>query len=225
MLTQIQMIIEVMLSFFLLLGIIYSFYLGRVLSNLKRDRSSLLAFVEKLESSVQSAEDSVEKLRIAGEVSGRPLSRMIEEAKMAMTELDGLAGKADASADRLQALVTQAITRESQLKNLIEKAENVRDPGPHAESPHTPSHVKAEPADTTARAPDPSDSVTGSQVDTNSVAIDTEKDGAGASVHRLKPDTPAKEAAIADSVTISAPSSITRSRSYKKTLKKKLFAD
>ncbi|WP_051577429.1 hypothetical protein [Komagataeibacter kakiaceti] len=49
MLTQIQMIIEVVLSFFLLLGIIYSFYLGRVLSNLRRDRTSLLELVAKLE--------------------------------------------------------------------------------------------------------------------------------------------------------------------------------
>ncbi|GBQ80005.1 hypothetical protein AA13595_0190 [Gluconacetobacter johannae DSM 13595] len=225
MLTQIQMIIEVMLSFFLLLGIIYSFYLGRVLSNLKRDRSSLLAFVEKLENSVQRAEESVEKLRIAGEVSGRPLSRMIEEAKMAMTELDGLAGKADASADRLQALVTQVITQESQLKNLIEQAESVREPARPPEPPSSPSHVKAEPADTTPRAPDPSDSVTGSQVDTHSVAIGTEKGGAGASVHRLKPDTPVRKAAVADNVTVSAPTSITRARSYKKALKKKLFAD
>lgn len=112
MLTQIQMIIEVVLSIFLFLGIVYSFYLGRVLSNLKRDRESLLGLVEKLESSVKSADQGVEKLRIAGEVSGRPLSRMVEQAKLAGVELDSVVNKADAAADRLEALVTQLPVQE-----------------------------------------------------------------------------------------------------------------
>ncbi|WP_246285286.1 DUF6468 domain-containing protein [Nguyenibacter vanlangensis] len=126
MLTQIQVIIEIVLSFFLLLGIIYSFYLSRILSNLKRDRASLLGLVEKLASSVKSAEDGVEKLRIAGEVSGRPLSRMIEQAKMMGTELDTMVDKADATADRLEALATRIPSREKQLEALIEKAEEIR---------------------------------------------------------------------------------------------------
>ncbi|MGE4521153.1 MAG: DUF6468 domain-containing protein [Acetobacter sp.] len=126
MLTQIQMIIEVVLSIFLFLGIVYSFYLGRVLSNLKRDRESLLGLVEKLESSVKSADQGVEKLRIAGEVSGRPLSRMVEQAKLAGVELDGVVSKADAAADRLEALVTQLPVQEKRLENLIEKAGDLR---------------------------------------------------------------------------------------------------
>lgn len=126
MLTQIQMIIEVVLSIFLFLGIVYSFYLGRVLSNLKRDRESLLGLVEKLESSVKSADQGVEKLRIAGEVSGRPLSRMVEQAKLAGVELDGVVSKADAAADRLEALVTQLPVQEKRLENLIEKAADLR---------------------------------------------------------------------------------------------------
>ncbi|MFT9015074.1 MAG: DUF6468 domain-containing protein [Acetobacter sp.] len=126
MLTQIQMIIEIVLSFFLLLGIIYSFYLGRILSNLKRDRASLLALVEKLESSVKSAEEGVEKLRVAGEVSGRPLSRMIEQAKMAGVELDSVVSKADATADRIEALVTQLPSQEKRLGNLIDRASAIR---------------------------------------------------------------------------------------------------
>ncbi|WP_025860163.1 DUF6468 domain-containing protein [Acetobacter papayae] len=126
MLTQIQMIIEVVLSIFLFLGIVYSFYLGRVLSNLKRDRESLLGLVEKLESSVKSADQGVEKLRIAGEVSGRPLSRMVEQAKLAGVELDSVVNKADAAADRLEALVTQLPVQEKRLENLIEKAADLR---------------------------------------------------------------------------------------------------
>ncbi|MBO1324637.1 hypothetical protein K2X14_05660 [Acetobacter sp. TBRC 12305] len=126
MLTQIQMIIEIVLSFFLLLGIVYSFYLGRILSNLKRDRASLLALVEKLESSVKSAEEGVEKLRIAGEVSGRPLSRMIEQAKMAGVELDSVVSKADATADRIEILATQLPSQEKRLGNLVEQASAIR---------------------------------------------------------------------------------------------------
>ncbi|MFT8655655.1 MAG: DUF6468 domain-containing protein [Acetobacter papayae] len=126
MLTQIQMIIEVVLSIFLFLGIIYSFYLGRVLSNLKRDRESLLGLVEKLESSVKSADQGVEKLRIAGEVSGRPLSRMVEQARLAGVELDSVVNKADAAADRLEALVTQLPLQEKKLENLIKKVADLR---------------------------------------------------------------------------------------------------
>ena len=125
MLTQIQLIIEIVLSFFLLMGIIYSFYLGRVLSNLKRDRESLLGLVEKLENSVKSAEEGVDKLRVAGEVSGRPLSRMLEQAKVTEVELDSLSGRADAVADRLQALVTQIPPQEKRLEELIERAKAV----------------------------------------------------------------------------------------------------
>lgn len=125
MLTQIQLIIEIVLSFFLLMGIIYSFYLGRVLSNLKRDRESLLGLVEKLENSVKSAEEGVDKLRVAGEVSGRPLSRMLEQAKVTEAELDSLSGRADAVADRLQALVTQIPPQEKRLEELIERAKAV----------------------------------------------------------------------------------------------------
>ncbi|WP_338332040.1 DUF6468 domain-containing protein [Acetobacter sp. LMG 32666] len=126
MFTQIQMIIEITLSVFLFLGIIYSFYLGRVLGNLKRDRSSLLDLVNKLESSVNQAEEGVDKLRVAGEVSGRPLSRMIEQAKVTGTELDDMATKADSVADRLDAALTQVPSQERRMESLIEQAETAR---------------------------------------------------------------------------------------------------
>lgn len=125
MLTQIQLIIEIVLSFFLLLGIIYSFYLSRVLSNLKHDRESLMVLVEKLEASVKSAEEGVEKLRVAGEVSGRPLSRMIELAKVTGTELDTMVGKADATADRLETATLKASPHERKLERLLEKSSEI----------------------------------------------------------------------------------------------------
>ncbi|MFT8643031.1 MULTISPECIES: DUF6468 domain-containing protein [Gluconacetobacter] len=125
MLTQIQLIIEIVLSFFLLLGIIYSFYLSRVLSNLKHDRESLMGLVEKLEASVKSAEEGVEKLRIAGEVSGRPLSRMIELAKVTGTELDTMVEKADATAGRLEMATIKASPHERKLEQLLEKASEI----------------------------------------------------------------------------------------------------
>ncbi|MFW7269472.1 DUF6468 domain-containing protein [Gluconacetobacter sp. Hr-1-5] len=125
MLTQIQLIIEIVLSFFLLLGIIYSFYLSRVLSNLKHDRESLMGLVEKLEASVKSAEEGVEKLRVAGEVSGRPLSRMIELAKVTGTELDTMVEKADATAGRLEKATIKASPHEKKLEHLLEKASEI----------------------------------------------------------------------------------------------------
>lgn len=125
MLTQIQLIIEIVLSFFLLLGIIYSFYLSRILSNLKHDRESLMGLVEKLEASVKSAEEGVEKLRVAGEVSGRPLNRMIELAKVTSTELGTMVGKADATADRLETATIKASPHEKKLERLLEKASEI----------------------------------------------------------------------------------------------------
>ncbi|MFS3136039.1 DUF6468 domain-containing protein [Gluconacetobacter sacchari] len=146
MLTQIQLIIEIVLSFFLLLGIIYSFYLSRILSSLRRDRESLMALVEKLEASVKSAEDGVEKLRVAGEVSGRPLSRMIELARVTGTELDSMVTKADATADRLETATIKASPHERKLERLLEKAAEVtpdhtlhvrNDLAPHSMRPET----------------------------------------------------------------------------------------
>ena len=125
MLTQIQLIIEIVLSFFLLLGIIYSFYLSRVLSNLRHDRESLMGLVEKLEASVKSAEEGVEKLRVAGEVSGRPLSRMIELAKVTGAELDTMVEKADATAGRLETATIKASPHERKLEQLLEKASEI----------------------------------------------------------------------------------------------------
>lgn len=127
MLTQVQLIIEIILSFLLFLGIIYSFYLSRVLSHLKRDRASLLSLVEKLQSSVTSAEEGVEKLRVAGEVSGRPLSRMIEQAKASGSELDSMASKADSVADRLQEVLTRVPNQERRLERLLLEVEDAQE--------------------------------------------------------------------------------------------------
>ncbi|ACI53206.1 conserved hypothetical protein [Gluconacetobacter diazotrophicus PA1 5] len=202
MLTQIQMIIEIILSFFLLLGIIYSLYFSRVLSNLKRDRESLLGLVEKLQSSVKSAEEGVEKLRIAGEVSGRPLSRMIEQAKMASTELDTMVSKADSMADRLQGLATKIPSQERRLEDLLEKTEetrlelvqearNLRYPDCSPEltsSPHTP---EAEDAGSDQDASDKPDSIVASPAD--------------ATVVDLEEDTPAEDKSPEDKPTGNKP--------------------
>ncbi|MBR2124013.1 MAG: hypothetical protein IJ934_02365 [Acetobacter sp.] len=122
---QLQIIVEIVLSFFLFLGIIYSFYLSRLLSNLKRDRELLPSIVSKLETSLKNADDAVEKLRIAGEVSGRPLTRVLEQAKSTQTELKALADHADAMADKLQKLALQLPKHEKYLEELVEKAETI----------------------------------------------------------------------------------------------------
>lgn len=151
MLTQIQLIIEIVLSFFLLLGIIYSFYLSRILSNLKRDRESLMGLVEKLEASVKSAEEGVEKLRVAGEVSGRPLSRMIELARVTGTELDTMVDKADTMADRLEMATIKATPHERRLERLLEMAAEVElDRHPATRNAPAPDSAEQAPATTPA---------------------------------------------------------------------------
>ncbi|MBB2203591.1 DUF6468 domain-containing protein [Gluconacetobacter takamatsuzukensis] len=154
MLTQIQVIIEIVLSLFLLMGIVYSFYLSRILSNLKHDRASLIGLVDKLEASVKSAEEGVEKLRIAGEVSGRPLSRIIELARITGTELDTVVDKADAMAHRLESLTMKALPHERKLQRLLEEAEEVGiEATPHTASPELPAEpttMETPPIDPTA---------------------------------------------------------------------------
>jgi hypothetical protein len=218
MLTQIQMIIEVVLSIFLFLGIVYSFYLGRVLSNLKRDRESLLGLVEKLESSVKSADQGVEKLRIAGEVSGRPLSRMVEQARLAGVELDGVVSKADAAADRLEALVTQLPVQEKRLENLIEKAADLRlerlreeeiatQEEPQVEAPVTQDEAKTEtpPLNQLEEKPPASASATEERVDaqkdTPQVAVPKKADAAGRDGKKTDPGTTRSAGGSADSGT------------------------
>lgn len=221
MLTQIQMIIEVVLSFFLLLGIIYSFYLGRVLSNLRRDRASLLALVEKLESSVRSAEDGVEKLRVAGEVSGRPLSRMIEQAKITNSELAEMAGKADGSADRLHVLVTQMLAQEKQLKELISEAEEVRT-DLLRQSESITSQIAAQSAATASSQALPEQEIQ-SHIDGPMAGHDTAEDEL--TTPHVKLDSPRKESMFADTINVPAPASVTRTRPYMRALEKNFLSD
>ncbi|MCE2576855.1 DUF6468 domain-containing protein [Komagataeibacter sp. FNDCR2] len=231
MLIQIQMIIEVVLSFFLFLGIIYSFYLGRVLSNLRRDRASLLELVAKLESSVRSAEDGVEKLRVAGEVSGRPLSKMIEQAKITGTELGSMAGQADTTADRLQLLITQMLSQEKQLKILIEQAEDVRmemiekaaSIGYSANGVEEAPEVSLQDrADQATGDPLPGDN---SHDDMRTPDQDPKGNRADIPVPQADSDSPGKKTMFTDTINVPAPASVTRTRPYMRALGKTFLAD
>ena len=229
MLTQIQMIIEVVLSFFLFLGIIYSFYLGRVLSNLRRDRTSLLELVQKLESSVRSAEDGVEKLRVAGEVSGRPLSKMIEQAKITGTELNSMADQADTTADRLQVLITQIISQEKQLKTLIEQAEEVRLEmiEKAASLGYVAGKIEENPE---ATLQDRAEQTAGSTSRSEAHFPDGVEAGNGVSKGNtptapVPQDDPNRKTMFADTINVPAPASVTRTRPYMRALGKTFLAD
>lgn len=126
MLAQIQVFIETALSVLLLLGIAYNFHISRTLSALKSDRASMIKLIEKLESSIKNAHDGVEKLRVAGQVSGRPLSRTIEQAKIVGSELDTLVDKADSKAEQLSVLTRKAETSEQALGKLLDDASDVK---------------------------------------------------------------------------------------------------
>jgi len=126
MLAQIQVFVEAALSVLLLLGIAYNFHISKTLSALKSDRASLIKLIEKLETSIKNAHDGVEKLRVAGQVSGRPLSRTIEQAKIVGGELDTLVDKADSRAEQLSVLTRQAETSEQALGKLLEDASDIK---------------------------------------------------------------------------------------------------
>ncbi|NHN87914.1 DUF6468 domain-containing protein [Acetobacter conturbans] len=102
-----QYIIEITLCFLLVLGIFYSIHLGKALSILRRDRRELAELVGRLDESGKRAESGIEKLRTAGDVSGRSLSRMIDQSKMLQNELEMLAERADALAGRLEGVIRE----------------------------------------------------------------------------------------------------------------------
>ncbi|WP_438383702.1 DUF6468 domain-containing protein [Asaia sp. BMEF1] len=126
MLAQIQIFIEIALSALLLLGIAFNFHISRTLSSLKSDRANLLKLIEKLETSIKNAHDGVEKLRVAGQVSGRPLTRTIEQAKIVGSELDTLVDRADSKAEKLTDLTTKASSRELALGKLLDDAADLK---------------------------------------------------------------------------------------------------
>ncbi|MBO1358705.1 hypothetical protein J2D73_02690 [Acetobacter sacchari] len=105
--TAIQYAIEISLSILLALGIFYSIHLGRALAVLRRDRQELVDLVARLDASGHRAEGGVEKLKRASDVSGRALSRMIDQSKLLQAELEALAEKGDAIAGRLDGLIRQ----------------------------------------------------------------------------------------------------------------------
>lgn len=126
MLAQAQIFIEIALSALLLLGIAFNFHISKSLSSLKNDRASLLKLIEKLETSIKNAHDGVEKLRVAGQVSGRPLTRTIEQAKIVSSELDTLVDRADSKAEKLTELTGKASTREQALGKLLDDAADLK---------------------------------------------------------------------------------------------------
>jgi|GEM_PF-2489429 len=126
MLAQIQIFIEIALSALLLLGIAFNFHISKTLSSLKNDRANLLKLIEKLETSIKNAHDGVEKLRVAGQVSGRPLTRTIEQARIVSSELDTLVDRAESKADKLTEVTNKASAREQILGKLLDDAADLK---------------------------------------------------------------------------------------------------
>ncbi|GAB6853260.1 DUF6468 domain-containing protein [Asaia astilbis] len=161
MLAQVQIFIEIALSVLLLLGIAYNFYISKTLSALKADRANLIKLIEKLETSIKNAHDGVERLRVAGQVSGRPLSRTIEQAKIVGTELDTLVDRADSKAEKLTELTSKAATREQALGKLLDDASDLKlDMLRKIETPLVPDSdeteqeaIQSKPAEPTKSAP------------------------------------------------------------------------
>lgn len=100
-----QYIIEITLCFLLVLGIFYSIHLGRALTILRRDRRDLADLVARLDESGKRADAGIEKLQTAGDISGRALSRMIDQSKILQHELEMLSERADVLAGRLEGLI------------------------------------------------------------------------------------------------------------------------
>lgn len=117
--TTFEYAMELVLCGLLLAGIFYSIYLGRALAVLRRDRKELAELVAQLDESGRRAEDGVEKLQVAGDVSGRALGRMIDQSRMLQSELESLSERADLIAGRLEGLVRQGAGQTSTAAQII----------------------------------------------------------------------------------------------------------
>lgn len=128
--TAFQIAFECVLCVLLGFGIVYSIHLGRALTVLRRDRKELAELIVKLDESGRRAEDGVEKLQNAGEISGRTLSRLIDQSKMLHAELEALSERSDQVASRLEGLIRQGnrlATVEPLAPRAVERNENVRE--------------------------------------------------------------------------------------------------
>ncbi|NHN83368.1 hypothetical protein GOB93_01775 [Acetobacter musti] len=131
--TTFEYCMEFILCILLIAGIFYSIYLGRALAVLRRDRRELADLVAKLDESGRRAEDGVEKLQTAGDVSGRALGRMIDQSRMLHSELEALSERADSIAGRLDGLVRQS--NRQMPKARTGSAESVQMPADHETVP------------------------------------------------------------------------------------------
>ncbi|MCH4092189.1 DUF6468 domain-containing protein [Acetobacter sp.] len=121
--------IEIALCILLGFGIFYSIHLGRALAVLRRDRRELADLVARLDESGRRAEDGVEKLQTAGEVSGRSLGRMIDQSRLLQGELEVLSTRADTIAERLETLIRENKFPEKE-KTVVETIAPVPVPAP-----------------------------------------------------------------------------------------------
>ena len=97
--------VELSLSLLLCAGIFCSIHIVRSLATLRRDRSELMRLIAQLDESGRQAEDGIEKLQVAGDVSARTLNRMIEQSRLVCSELSSMAEKGEILAERIEILL------------------------------------------------------------------------------------------------------------------------
>jgi Domain of unknown function (DUF6468) len=103
-----QIAIELGLVLLLAATLLRAWRLERALGQLRRDRGALDTLVTGFRGATESAEQSVARLRQASTDTARDLARRIEHAGSLREDLDFIARRAEAAADRLEQLVREA---------------------------------------------------------------------------------------------------------------------
>ncbi|AQS88878.1 hypothetical protein AA101099_2144 [Neoasaia chiangmaiensis NBRC 101099] len=100
--SDLQICIEVTLSFLLVLSIFYSLHLARALSVLKRDRNDINTLIKTLERSTDEARRGIDHLRLTTEMVERQLGKTVGQGKTLRQELATLCERGEALADQIE---------------------------------------------------------------------------------------------------------------------------
>ncbi len=100
-----EWLLDIPLIVLLTITLFHAVRLERALGVLRHDRAALQTLVDGFNASSQVAELSIGQVRAAADGAGRLLTRHIEAAKAKQDELTFVMERADALADRLEALV------------------------------------------------------------------------------------------------------------------------
>jgi hypothetical protein len=100
-----EWLLEIVLVMLLAATLFHALRLERALGVLKRDRAVLEELVSGFNASTHTAEQGIDRLRVAAEGAGRQIARQTELAQGLKDDLQFLTDRAERTADRLEQAV------------------------------------------------------------------------------------------------------------------------